>query len=221
MRVPSCPIRPSLFAIVSLLVLLAMGVAANVYIAHKPSPNYPRQTIRDNRFVTESPSPSDPVHWPSIPDEVIENIGQPNHWILYEYLWHRRIEIQWNAQIESTGMWHSMAQRRIGFPFVTRSTTRLGTRDMTAGLPMAPMQGITSQSSTTTYQPLGLIVNPIIYALPPWGLLLLLRYELRYRRTARRIDKGLCPRCAYDIQDLPTCPECGHATPEHTHTHAK
>ena len=193
--------RPSLFAIVSLLVLLGLGVWLNLHIAHRAPPNYGPQKNKEVMFVTESPSRGDPVRWPSVPDEVIESLGQPTHWTLHEFRWHRRVELQWVGEVPTTGVWHSMAQRRIGFPFVARSTTRYGTVHSRINMMMHPMEGSDRLARSTTYHPLGLIANPIVYALPVWFMLLLMRHGLIAKRTARRIAKAQCP----------TCPECGTA----------
>lgn len=50
------------------------------------------------------------------------------------------------------------------------------------------------------------------FALPPCmvGLGWVIRKEIR-RRRIRRLRKGLCPRCEYDVRTCPSgrCPECG------------
>jgi hypothetical protein len=39
---------------------------------------------------------------------------------------------------------------------------------------------------------------------------------LRRRRVRRRIRRGLCPACGYDVRASPgRCPECGSATPKY------
>jgi len=51
----------------------------------------------------------------------------------------------------------------------------------------------------------GLLVNSLIYAIVTW---IVARLFVAWRR-ARRRRRGLCPRCAYDLAGLDTCPECG------------
>ena len=60
--------------------------------------------------------------------------------------------------------------------------------------------------------PLGLAINTLFYAL----LWFVLFRGLKLVRTKRRLRRGLCPNCAYDLQHTFTapCPECGwHARP--------
>ena len=55
----------------------------------------------------------------------------------------------------------------------------------------------------------GFAINTIFYAAILW-LLFAIPFALRRRR---RIKRGLCPACAYDLRgnDSKTCPECGTA----------
>ena len=52
-------------------------------------------------------------------------------------------------------------------------------------------------------------INTVFYAVGLWGLFAA-PFALRRRR---RIRRGLCPKCAYDLRNRPTdsttCPECG------------
>jgi hypothetical protein len=54
---------------------------------------------------------------------------------------------------------------------------------------------------------LGLIANMIVFALL-WALMILTADRIR---QARRLKRGLCPRCAYDLRGQRElhCPECG------------
>ena len=55
----------------------------------------------------------------------------------------------------------------------------------------------------------GFAINTVFYAVILW-LLFAAPFALRRRR---RIKRGLCPKCAYDLRNRPpdstTCPECG------------
>lgn len=62
-----------------------------------------------------------------------------------------------------------------------------------------------------TYHPLGLILNPIIYALPVWLVFMGARWGVVHRRNRRRARLGLCVGCAYELAGLNVCPECGRA----------
>ena len=56
-------------------------------------------------------------------------------------------------------------------------------------------------------------INTVFYAVVVW-LLFAAPFALRRRR---RIKRGLCPKCAYDLRGTPSdataCPECGEAVP--------
>jgi hypothetical protein len=57
----------------------------------------------------------------------------------------------------------------------------------------------------------GLIANSVLHGVAWTPLVLGIGYLSNYRR--RRSVKGLCPSCAYDLQDTTACPECGHNMP--------
>jgi hypothetical protein len=62
------------------------------------------------------------------------------------------------------------------------------------------------------YRPIweGLIINTVFYALLAW-LLWISRHLLPSRIRARRLKRGVCPRCKYPIGASPVCTECGAA----------
>ncbi len=55
----------------------------------------------------------------------------------------------------------------------------------------------------------GLFVNSLVFAATWWGLVSGTRATHRGLRRRFRDRRGLCPQCAYDLADTPTCPECG------------
>ena len=72
-----------------------------------------------------------------------------------------------------------------------------------------PEQHNSVYTPKVTYHPLGLIVNPLIYAMPIWLVLMLIRHLLIVLKRRRRVARGVCLGCGYDIQELSECPECG------------
>ena len=58
----------------------------------------------------------------------------------------------------------------------------------------------------------GFAINTVFYAFILWLLFALGGTPFALRRR-RRIKRGLCPKCAYDLRgsatDSTTCPECG------------
>jgi hypothetical protein len=62
---------------------------------------------------------------------------------------------------------------------------------------------------------LGLSANTMLFALL-WALVILLTMAAR---RARRLKRGLCPRCAYDLRGQRElhCPECGWNSAPHCH----
>ncbi len=53
-----------------------------------------------------------------------------------------------------------------------------------------------------------LVVNTACWATLWFAILACMNAHIHRRRTRR----GLCPTCRYDLQSLPTCPECGQAS---------
>ena len=70
--------------------------------------------------------------------------------------------------------------------------------------------------------PLGLILNPIIVSSGTWVLMVAMFFLTVIRRRAKRIRRGLCVRCGYDLAGLQVdsecdsvvCPECGSSRDE-------
>jgi hypothetical protein len=57
----------------------------------------------------------------------------------------------------------------------------------------------------------GFLLNTLFYA----ALIAAPRPAFFWLRSRRRLRRGLCSRCAYDLRGLasPACPECGHPRP--------
>ena len=206
-RVP----KPSLFAIVALLILLALGVWANMHIARMDF-GFFTWTTHD----AQSPSPS--VRWPTIPDEVFDNLGTPTNWTRRASITHTELDIDWvvgvpDPQNQLSSSHHQLTETRSGFPLTARTTKHVYS-DQGCYMSMTwPTKHGRMHSAHITHHPLGLIANPILYAMPPWCVLLLARRKVVrviHRRRQRRLDLGLCDHCDYEVKDLPTCPECGH-----------
>jgi hypothetical protein len=70
---------------------------------------------------------------------------------------------------------------------------------------LAALRQQAPRAATTFSVPCALVVA--VLAIAPASALLRLR---RFRRHRRRLARGLCPRCGYDLRASPhECPECG------------
>lgn len=107
-----------------------------------------------------------------------------------------------------------------GFPFLALRSDRASSREghvisgvwhrgvLVAGRPLKP--GDTSFILGERRLPLkpawpGFIADAMIWGAAWFGLLTLVRWF----RECRRVRKGLCRKCRYDVAHLPRCPECG------------
>lgn len=57
----------------------------------------------------------------------------------------------------------------------------------------------------------GVLLDSVIYALPIAGAWYLTKAGVCASVRAARREKGLCPRCSYDVRGLDQCPECGES----------
>lgn len=196
--------RPSRFGVVALIVALALGISLNLYLINR-EPTPPPAGVGSS-FGTAITDLSDP-RVPKIPQEIIDEYGSPMFWNLRHGVLVRecsavRIPMRNNTQF-------FLAVKRYGFPWTGRSTMIMRAAD-TRLRTVWPVQGGMQVPPAVTYHPLGLILNPIIYALPVWLVMMGVRWLLLARRARRRERLGLCARCAYDLGELAACPECGH-----------
>ena len=218
--------RPSRFGVVSLVVLLALGCGLNLYIAHQaitwgPKPDW---------TVYMYPQRPDPGLWPVIPAELKREGTIPTEWQLMDWLLLRRFAIYIEDprvrqglpyRADENGDPYSPEDRdpveqtcilfesRFGAPFVARSTTHAVVEEFNQKPTQVWPTANTETSPRVTYHPLGLILNPIIYALPIWVLVMSARWTFIARRSHKRKHLGLCVSCAYELDGLSVCPECG------------
>jgi len=224
--------RTALFAIVLFLLLLPPSAVLNMRIADQKlfatPPGYPEKQFK---YATTSPSSADPVRWPTITDDMLpalvdqsgEPLGEPTRWTLTAEPTEQWLSIQWidnYSVIHPGGNKHraTLTEHRVGYPFTVRSTIDIDLKMGNRSMMIWPIKDGGFTDSAETHHLLGLIVNPILFAIPPWIVLMavlsLLLLTHRRLRARRRRARGLCPHCAYDLsatQTLPTCPECGTA----------
>lgn len=55
----------------------------------------------------------------------------------------------------------------------------------------------------------GLILNPLLVGGVLWLLVVGVPWAWSAVRAHRRLRRGLCTRCGYDMRGLALCPECG------------
>jgi hypothetical protein len=77
------------------------------------------------------------------------------------------------------------------------------------GIPTHPANGAfgISQRDRLAIVPVwpGFLINTLLAA----SLIAATWHAVRYIRVRRRVTRGQCPACAYQLADLTTCPECG------------
>lgn len=193
--------------IVSLVVLLALGVGLNLYILDK-SLHWLRSP---GSTIVESPTAPP---WPrelldiEFPKESVHTYVYGWEGLSDEFILYTPIEAapdtesgQANARLRVDDI-----VRQTGKPFVVRSERTRAIEWWGDSLKLGGgMQGPVHRH----YHAAGLILNPIIYALPVWIVVVGIYLGVcTLIRRARR-GNGLCEHCAYDTQGLAKCPECG------------
>ena len=102
-----------------------------------------------------------------------------------------------------------MTSFRSGWPLRTLQIHNASIVDKDDNWTRYPPSGTTKPR----YLAAGLIINPFAYALPIWisiALFFITKHALTRRSRARN---NRCLACAYDITNLPQCPECGQDAP--------
>lgn len=191
----------------SLLVLLVFAAGFNLYISNariinlgliRPSDPKTRLLLRDGRDTIEGTG-----WWPSVP-EGIPGLGQPFLWNRVEQSG-RRFYLMFfrDPGDQSSQSLHELYAITTGWPCITVEHKRI--------IHVMSKQVVwpTDAEFRTIYHPLGLILNPVIYALPVWLLLMGARWLLLKRRSGKRERMGLCVGCGYALGEIGVCPECG------------
>ncbi len=194
-------------AILQLFVLLAIAAIFNLYISISRStrsfliqPSDPKTKLM---LRGSAGAPEGSGWWPAVPSGV-EGLEQPDFWTRVEQPGRRVFLMAFrDPAATNTSDFHILSAVTTGWPL--RSVERKQVKHVLTSSVVWPSDG----SSQLIYHPLGLILNPIIYALPVWLLLMGAHWAFITRRTQKRKNLGLCPRCAYDLDGLPACPECG------------
>ena len=199
--------QSSRFAVISMLVLLAMAVGCNLYISNarihnlgiiRPSDPKTRLLLSDGQDSIEGTG-----WWPSVP-KGIPDLGQPFLWNRVEQPGRRFYLMFFRDPVDQTSQsLNELLVITTGWPCITVEHKRV--------IHVMSKQVVwpTDAEYRVIYHPLGLILNPIIYALPVWLVLMGVRWLLVSSRRRRRASRGLCVRCAYTLDGLSVCPECG------------
>ena len=192
--------------------MLALGCVVNLYIAHR-SPSL--KFIEGTTVLIDDPSPEDLLGWPTVPDGVINpDMGAPFQCSRFQLTTHWSDHVLWMYELESNpGKYGviNLNRRRFGMPLTVRSD-----KVVSRQVPRMPIEYLWpvpsgERHTAVTYHSLGLILNPIIYALPFWLLMMGLRWAFIAICSRKRSRHGLCTSCGYDLTGLNVCPECGNA----------
>lgn len=207
--------RPSWFGVVSLLVLLVLGCALNLYVTFDGPGVDSYRLPPVESLAPNSKEAADQYWWPSIPEEVA-HYGEPNDWVHGGNVLRRFYSFDLGEGDPFTGFENSLSEGHFGWPLVSRVTKEVSSfswSDLQAGGTIwpAPPAGVQWGPPAVSYKPLGLTLNPIIYALPAWLVVMGGRWVCVSLRLEKRDRLGRCINCAYTLQGLRDCPECGLA----------
>ena len=210
--------RPSRFWVVTLVVLLLLGCALNLYVTffgHYIHPHWVPYSYTTELHVDDESV--EQYSWPSVPDEVTD-LGEPNNWIIRRNIFYTEYAFDLGQRNPYYEIVYNLGEYHIGRPLPTRvlkvvSGSQLGYPSEGGQIWPPPPEGEQFGPVDVRYKPLGLILNPIIYALPVWLVLMGVRWALVTRRRRRRARLGLCVGCAYELGELSVCPECGRTIP--------
>lgn len=148
---------------------------------------------------------------------MVDELGEIVAWEYENYIIRRSYLGLWSEEYDFIGVNYILDAERMGFPWTARSTKAVGYVSSHSGGMLWPQSGsafeLGAYHPAVTYHPLGLILNPMIYALPVWLVLMGGRWGYLVRRGRRRAGLGRCVGCGYELYGLGVCPECGREHP--------
>lgn len=209
--------RPSRFGVVALVVLLLLGCVLNLYVAFDgpgvDSYRWPDLAIISIHSDEEAAAQ---YWWPSVPDEAA-HLGKPSSWVHVDEVLIRSYSFDLGYRNPSKEVDYTLHEKHFGWPFTVRATKEVvgfQHTDWNAGGTVWPVppEGEQHGPLAITYRPLGLILNPVIYAIPIWVVVMVTEWVFIAMRRERRNRLGLCGVCTYEIGGLSICPECGTAS---------
>lgn len=203
--------RPSRFGLVlfSGILLLAAVVLVCIQLFIQPRRN------PDVFIVLNDPTEVEQYEKPAFPTGIIEKYGQPYHVVQSDWSWQgarfrREVVVGLgDRETASTLGWYFGEFTEIGYPIRCVSTQGVFYQLAHGTGTVWPEEVESEWIPAVTYHPLGLILNPIIYALPIWLIVMGVRWAFVTRRSRKRARLGLCVGCAYELAGLGVCPECG------------
>lgn len=194
--------------VISLVVLVLLGVGLNLWLVYQPT-KWPSEWVRNADF-TAGPNPYDGL-WP---ERFVDNQLPEVCRCTYTHEWSgvvdyfdRIIDVPDEPELGyESQSWtqHQLTYVKAGMPFIVRSAWHQS--EATIGGPLI------EETKESRFHVTGLILNPLVYAVPVWfALILPVLIQLGIRRIVSRSrrHRGLCQHCGYDTQGLAKCPECG------------
>ena len=149
-----------------------------------------------------------PYSWPALPPRG-DKWPEPERIAVYSGL-EEFLESTYAVGWDSNYARYVMNVVHIGKPFNTIETKETLVTKNGEVLHANPPVGAEPQMRWKIF---GVILNPFIYSFVIWAFCGLFPVRVialnRYSRYRRLAADALCPKCGYDILDLPICPECG------------
>lgn len=207
---------PSRFGITLIIVLLTLGCGCNLYLAYLVPPH----TIFNSVEIYERV----PKRIAHLDEGALDVLGEAPYW----YSTQNPTNRVYKSVSEDLSSWpqSGIHHAELGFPFVTRAVTNVIVLESAPTTKpyidrdfvwLGSARSIGFRDSVLPsgahdherFFVSGLILNPIIYALPIWLIVMGIRWAFIARRSHKRERLGLCVACAYELGGLQTCPECG------------